>query len=201
MTTPTEKQTLRAKLEKYEGNVPHMYLDSKGFVTVGVGHLISSVAAAQKLAFKTEKNLPASAADIKLDYEAVKKQPANRVASFYKKHTKLILPSVEIDKLTNKHIESFESELKRIYIGFDTFPSEVKLALFDLIFNLGMTNLNNRWPTFNAAIKAKDWQKAADNSNRAAPISAERNKYVKDLLEKAAKADKAKADKVKAATP
>lgn len=192
MTTPTEKQTLRVKLEKYEGKVVHMYLDSKGFVTVGVGHLASSVAEAQKLAFKTAKSLPASAAEIKADYEAVKKQPANRVASFYKKHTKLILPNIEIDKLTNKHIDSFEGELKRIYSDFDTFPSEVKLALFDLIFNLGMTNLKNKWPTFNAAIKAKDWQKAADNSSRAAPISAERNKYVKDLLEQAAKNNKAK---------
>ncbi len=190
MTTVTEKKTLRAKLEKYEGKINHMYLDSKGFVTVGVGHLITSLAAAQKLNFKNAKNMPASAAEIKTDYDAVKKQPANRLASSYKKHTKLTLPNNEIDKLTDKHIDSFEKELKTIYTGFNQFPSDVKLALFDMIFNLGMTNLKNTWPTFNAAIKAKDWQKAADNSNRKAPISAERNKYVKNLLEKAAKAAK-----------
>lgn len=187
MPTATEKQTLRAKMEKYEGKINHMYLDSKGYVTVGVGHLIRNLAEAQKLAFKTAQNLPASATDIKADYDAVKKQPANRLASFYKKHTKLILPNIDIDTLTNKHIDSFEKELKLIYSDFDTFPAEVKLALFDLIFNLGMTNLKNKWPNFNAAIKAKNWQKAADNSSRAAPVSAERNKYVKDLLEKAAK--------------
>jgi GH24 family phage-related lysozyme (muramidase) len=186
MLTATEKQILRTGLEKYEGKVNHMYLDSKGYVTVGVGHLINSVEA-QKLAFKTAKNLPASAPDIKADYDAVKKQPANRLASFYKKYTKLILLNSEIDKLTNKHIDSFEKELRLIYSGFDAFPSEVKLALFDLIFNLGMTNLKGQWPMFNTAIKVKDWQKAADNSNRTTPISAERNKYVKDLLEKAAK--------------
>jgi len=188
MTTNAEKKALRAKLEKYEGKVSHMYLDAKGFVTVGVGHLLGTLAEAQKLPFKNQKNLAAGQADIKADYDAVKKQPPNRLSSFYKKHTKLVLPASEIDKLTDQHIDSFERELKRIYSGFDGFPSEVKLALFDLIFNLGMTNLRNNWPTFNAAINAKDWQKAADNSSRKPPISAERNKYVKDLLEKAAQA-------------
>lgn len=187
MLTSTEKKTLRTNLEKYEGKVDYMYLDANGYVTVGVGHLIKDVADAQKLLFKTTKNVAASAADIKLDYDAVKIQPANRLASFYKKYTKLILSDFEIDKLTNKHIDSFEKELRAIYSGFDAFPSGVKLALFDLIFNLGMTGLRNTWPTFNAAIKDKDWKKAADNSSRTTPISAERNKYVKDLLEKAAK--------------
>ena len=195
MLTAAEKQMLRAKMEKYEGKINHMYLDSKGYVTVGVGHLINHLAAAQKLSFKTAKNLPASAADIKIDYDAVKKQPANRLASFYKQYTKLTLSNTELDKLTNQHIDSFEKELKLIYGGFDTFPAEVKLALFDLIFNLGMPNLKNTWPKFNTAIKAKDWQKAADNSSRAAPVSAERNKYVKDLLEKAAQSSSTKSSK------
>ncbi|HED33785.1 MAG TPA: hypothetical protein ENJ08_06155 [Gammaproteobacteria bacterium] len=187
MATTSEKKILRAKLEEYEGNIPHMYLDSKGYVTVGIGHLLSNVANAQKLPFKNASKKAASKEEIKTDYDTVKKQPANRLASSYKKHTKLSLPSTEIDKLTDKHIDSFEKELKKVYTGFGSFPAEVRLALFDLIFNLGMTDLKNKWPNFNAAIKAKDWQKAADDSNRKSPISAARNKYVKDLLEKAAK--------------
>jgi len=35
------------------------------------------------------------------------------------------------------------------------------------------------------AVKAKDWSTSAKESNRKAPISAERNKYVKGLFEKA----------------
>lgn len=182
MITSTERLLLRSKLEKYEGRINHLYLDSKGYVTVGVGHLLSSATQAQKLTFRTVKNLPATAVEIKADYDAVKKQPSNRVASFYQKHTKLTLPDTAIDKLTDKHIDSFELELKLIYPGFNTFPSAVKLALFDLIFNLGMTNLKNKWPKFNAAIKAKNWQKAADHSRRSPPVSAERNEYVRGLL-------------------
>lgn len=190
MITESEKKTLRANLEKYEGKISHMYLDSNGYVIVGIGHLLNTLVSAQALAFKNSKNLLATKDEIKVDYETVKKQTSNLLASIYKKHTKLTLPNVEIDKLTNKHIESFEKELKRIYSDFDSYPTDARLALFDIIFNVGMTNLNNKWPTFNAAVKAKDWQKAADNSNRKSPISAARNKYVKDLLEKCVKADK-----------
>jgi GH24 family phage-related lysozyme (muramidase) len=187
MVTANEKKTLRMNLEKYEGKVPHMYLDSVGYVTVGVGHLLSSVAAAQALAFRNSKNVPATRDEIKADYEAVKKQPPNRLAAMYKKYTELTLPTVDIDKLTDKHIESFERELKQVYTGFDGFPTEARLALFDIIFNVGMTNLRTAWPNFNAAIKAKDWQKAADSSSRKPPVSPARNKYVKDLLETCAR--------------
>lgn len=186
MITSKERRLLRSKLEKYEGRINHLYLDSKGYVTIGVGHLLNSAAQAQKLTFRTAINLPATAAEIKADYDAVKKQPSNRVASFYRKQTKLTLPDTSIDKLTDKHIDSFELELKLIYPGFHKFPSAVKLALFDLIFNLGMSNLKNKWPKFNAAVKATDWQKAAEHSRRSPPVSAERNEYVEKLLKSAA---------------
>ncbi|MCU7918872.1 MAG: hypothetical protein KZQ99_06640 [Candidatus Thiodiazotropha sp. (ex Dulcina madagascariensis)] len=187
MITVAEKSILRKRLQLYEGNIPHMYLDSNGYVTVGVGHLITNLSEAKKLLFvdvKTGKK--ASSSEIKTDYDNVNKQAKNRIASYYKKYTKLILKQAEIDNLTNKHINSFYFELKKIYQDFDKYPTEVRLALFDLIFNLGMPTLKNKWPTFNKYIKIKDWQQAANNSKRKPPVSAARNKYVKDLLEKAA---------------
>jgi GH24 family phage-related lysozyme (muramidase) len=62
-----------------------MYLDSKGYVTIGVGHLIPDLKSAQKLNLKTNKNLAATQDEIKADFESVKKQPKNRLAGFYKK--------------------------------------------------------------------------------------------------------------------
>lgn len=181
-----DKNALRSKMEKYEGKISHMYLDSKGLVTVGVGHLLKDLASAQKLNFKNGNGMPASKSEIKTDYEAVKKQSKNRVAGFYKKHAKLVLTEVDMNLLTNKHIDTFESELKRIFADFLMYPIEVRYALFDIIFNVGMTDLNTKWPNFKKAVKAKNWTKASEESNRKAPVSAERNKYVKDLLEKAA---------------
>ena len=170
MVSPTEKATLRTKMEKYEGKINHMYLDSKGYVTVGFGHLLKDLASAQKLSFKKSNNIPATKDEIKADYEAVKKQPKNRLTSFYKKHVKLKLSDLDINTLTNKHIDSFESELKRIFPDFSTYPSEVRLALFNIIFNVGMTDLNSKWPGLKKAVKAKDWSESAKESNRKAPI-------------------------------
>ena len=189
MASESEKTTLRQKLETYEGCVEHMYLDTKGFVTVGVGHLLSTLASAQALAFIVQKDSKtATKEQIKTDYDTVKKQTKGLLSSTYKKHTKLKLKKTDIDKLTNKHIDTFEGELKKVYgtDAFAAYPSEVRLALFDMIFNLGMTNLKSKFPTFNKYIKAKNWSEAAKESNRS-DVSDARNKYVKDLLEKAAK--------------
>ena len=151
--------------------------------------MIPNVATAQKLNFFTSTGKKASSEEIKADYDAVKAHTKGLKAISYKSKAKLILKQADIDALTNKHIASFESELKKIYTDFDKYPSEVRLALFDMIFNLGMTKLKNNWPTFNSTIKAKDWKKSADNSNRIG-IQATRNKYVKDLFLKASKAAK-----------
>lgn len=190
MATLTEKTTIRTKLALYEGTIEHMYLDTEGFVTVGVGHLLKDVSAGQKLEFiRYKDNKKATKDEIKTDFDAIKKQLKGLYAFTYKKHAKLKLKTVTIDGLTDKHIESFEKELKTLYgsAEFNAFPSEVRLALFDLIFNLGMTKLKAQFVVFNKKIKAKDWKEAANQSSRTG-IGADRNKYVKDLLLKAAKA-------------
>jgi len=195
MLTGTEKSTLRTKLSSYEGNIPYMYLDSNGYVTIGVGHLTPSLEAAQKLNLVVEKTgAKASKAQIKSDFEAVKKQQGGKPAHSYKKHTKLIMTITERNKLTNEHIESFYRELNRFYPNFDEYPAKVRLALFDMIFNLGMSRLKSLFPSFNKAVKAKKWTEAAAQSNRQPPIAPARNKYVRELFEAAAKdADNASA--------
>ncbi|MBI1422093.1 MAG: hypothetical protein GC149_01420 [Gammaproteobacteria bacterium] len=188
MLSASEMQTLRTKLEEYEGNIPHMYLDAKGLVTVGIGYLLANAVEAQKLPFvNNTTGKAATAAEIKTDYDNVKKQSKGFLAGFYKKFTKLKLTPNEIDLLTNKTINQFYGELKTVYPDYDSYPGEVKLALFDMIYNLGMSGLSNNWPNFNKYIKAKDWKNAAAESKRKPPVSPDRNKYVKDLLEQAAK--------------
>lgn len=187
MITESEKNILRNNLEKYEGKIAHMYLDSNAFVTIGVGHLISNLEEAQRLHLYNIENEKATTSEIERDFAAVMSRPANKVATYYKQYTTLVLPSDEIDKLTDKHIENFEEELNILYDNFEQFPSEVKLALFDMIFNLGMTKLKNTWPKFNASIRNGDWQNAAKNSHRRAPVSEARNNYVKNLLETASR--------------
>ena len=169
-----------------EGNIPHMYLDSNGFVTVGVGNLLASVADAQALAFvnrKTQK--PATNDEIKADFEAVKKQPKNLIASHYKSFTALDLPQKDIDKLLDGRIDGFKKELKQKFPKFDSYPMTAQFALLDMAFNLGTNGLVTKFPSFKKAVEAEDWDKAAKESHRAAPVSATRNATVKKWLEDA----------------
>lgn len=185
MLSQNEQKQLLEALLRYEGKVNHMYLDSNGYVTVGIGHLLSSREAAMALPFERAPGQRANPIEIGLEFDRVRQLSANRLPSFYRTHTRLHLSDAEIDRLTLQHIETFHRELRSIYAGFDEFPSSVRLALFDLIFNVGQTNLRNRWPRMNAAIAARDWATAAIQSRRAPPISAARNDYVRRLFEQA----------------
>jgi GH24 family phage-related lysozyme (muramidase) len=180
------KVTLKNKLENYEGRVENMYLDTRGNVTVGVGHLLSTADDAKQLAFKVAKTqLAATEKQIIDEFNTIKALPYGKkyIASWYKRSATLQLPDSAMDEITNQHISSFEGELKRIYgaTEFSAYPKNVKLALFDMIFNLGMTSLKNTFLNFNKHIKANDYAKAAMECSRTG-IQDERNVYVRNLL-------------------
>ncbi|TMP16973.1 hypothetical protein [Pseudoalteromonas sp. S2893] len=180
------KTKLKQNMMKYEGNVPHMYLDTKGYVTVGVGHLLKDVEAAKKVPFTVrDTGVVATTKQIEDEFKLIKSRPFGKDEGFgrFKPFTKLIITEVVANAQVDQHIKTFESELKRIYGAseFASYPDDVKLTLFDLIFNLGMTKLKDTFPNFNKYMKAQDFKKAAIESNRK-DVSAERNAYVRNLL-------------------
>ncbi len=186
------KKRVAKKLEEYEGRVNHLYLDAKGYVTIGVGHLVKNRNAVAALVLcKTKNSVPAQLASLKEkqdEYDTIVKQPVKYMASWYKQHTTLVMKKEDIDALLDKHIDSFFQELIGIYQKskgcfdeFDNLPENVQLALFDMIFNLGANQIVNDFPKFDQAIKAGDWATAARESNRP-DVNIKRNNYVKSLF-------------------
>jgi hypothetical protein len=51
-----------------------------------------------------------------------------------------------------------------------------------MAFNLGVTKLENGFPTFVKAVKSLDWATAAAQSHRLPPVSEERNQAAKRLF-------------------
>jgi len=195
MSLPTTiKKKLRKKLYLYEGNFNHLYLDTKGKVTVGVGHLVTHRDAISEITLYTIKNnqpsLVATLQEKQDEYDKISKLPWGQrySAAFFKPHTTLIMKATDIDSLLDKHINNFHKELSNIYKktngyteDFDKMHENIQLAVFDMIFNLGASKIVNIFKKFDAAIKAGDWKKAASESNRV-DVNAERNQYVKELL-------------------
>ncbi|CAD5366128.1 Pesticin domain-containing protein [Rubrivivax sp. A210] len=187
------------KLEEYEGRLNHLYLDSVGKVTVGVGHLVASRAAIAAVPLYQAVNGVATAQEATLaekqaDYDAVAAQAVGFKASNYRKYTKLVMREPDIDALNLKHIDTFYGELSNAYrksagatMDFDAMPRSVQMALFDMAFNLGVPKLVSVFQNFTKQIRAGNWKGAAEQCDRP-QIGAARNQYVKGLLLAAAQA-------------
>jgi GH24 family phage-related lysozyme (muramidase) len=170
-----------------EGNIPHMYLCSKGYVTIGIGNMLPNADAAGALPFvnRTTSN-SATKDDISADFTAVSKQAKGKQARSYRQFTALDLPDVQINWLFQKRVEDFQKQLRTSYSKFDSYPSAVQLALLDMAFQLGAYALKNKWPKLNKAIDSEDWAAAANNCMRA-DANAIRNDGTKALFQRAAK--------------
>lgn len=169
----------KTEIKASEGEIVHMYLDTVGAVTVGVGNMLPTAAAAQALGFVDRVSLkPATAEAIATDFDTVTKQMKGLNAVAYKVHTKLDLPAVAIDTLLDARIDEFKVEVKGKFPKFDTYPLTVQFALLDLAFNLGTNGLVTKFPSLKKAVEAEDWAKAATESNRP-QVSAARNATVK----------------------
>ena len=189
MPTDTELRILRKKLQDYNNKCEHLYLDDQGRICVGIAHVLPTLESACEVAFVNKQGLRATRSEVANDYEAIKDLTPNRIPSFYKRFLSLTIPHSEIERLTNESITRYFAELKIIYPDFESFPSEVKLALGDIIFSMGKEKLND-WIAFNECILAQDWQKASLDSARGFPVTAARNIYVQGLFERAHRASK-----------
>jgi len=191
------KNEVSSNIEKYEGRFNHLYLDTKGRVTVGVGHLVASRTAISNVPlYRIVNKIPTTTATIQekqAEYDRISKKPYGYQysASTFKKYTTLIMKDADINKQRDNHIRSFYSELCAIFNKrngysdeFDDLPKNVQLALFDMIFNLGAVKIVRLFPNFNLALKAGDWKRAAMESNRP-DVSPARNQYVRQLLNSA----------------
>ncbi len=168
---------------KYEGNLEHMYLDTVGVVTVGVGTALFSASEASALAFvKRGTSDKADATTIEAEWAEVKKQAKGQLAGSYKKFTKLDLPSAEVIRKFNEHIATFEAKLKAKWLKYSEFPKPAQLGLLDMIYNLGSFG---EFPSFVAAVDKQDWTQAAAQCHRKGP-SETRNQDTKELFERAA---------------
>jgi GH24 family phage-related lysozyme (muramidase) len=150
----------------FEDDIPFMYRDKKGWVTVGVGQMIRDVNAAQRYPFETPLGAKATAAQIESDYRRVHAIPAGLYAHRYRSDSSLLLSEEYIQALLLTRLKEFDIALRSHYRRYDTFPEPVKLALLDMIYNLGGPKLFGSFTEFEKAVNAQDWKSAADRCHR-----------------------------------
>ncbi|MDI3291312.1 hypothetical protein [Polyangium sp. 15x6] len=171
---------IAARLAKhFEGCVTHMYCDHLGKQTIGIGLLVDSTAKSVldglSMTLKSGGG-PASAADKQKDwdacaahFEANKKKPPTHAA--YASVTKCkISEETAVAKCTATLKSKSDSLFDSIYPntrqhkdGYLDYPALAWGLVINLAFAVGNKGLND-FPKMNAAIKAKDWEKAAKES-------------------------------------
>jgi len=166
------------QLKQHEGCINHMYLDSVGIVTVGVGHAIfnHNMLDGIKFIYKHNGQLACSA-DVKAEYNYIKTYAdKNYNAKAFDKLTKLELAPNQSDKLfaadLNQAIYAVNNYLTRLKsLQFFTIPQPAMHAMVSMTFNMGHTKFlgGNKWPKFKAALKKRDWQECAIQTNYRGP--------------------------------
>jgi len=180
-----------AHLEVFEGTVPWMYLDTRGFVTVGVGELLANAAKAETLAFVNPDGQPSTQDAIVDEFNRVSGLVPAKVAAFYRSPASPVLPHALIDTLLMNHLNFFDGQLAGRLSNYASFPDPAKLALLDMIYNLGQVGLFQHFPHFMAAVGKQDWLGAAANCHRVGPSQARNDWTQQQFLAAAAAATSA----------
>lgn len=154
----------RGFITRFEGNIQHMYLDTGGRVTVGIGNLIDTVEQAQRLPFvRKEDQQPADEEEIRGDWETVKdhQELAASGAAAFAELTSLMLTHEAIAELLVRTLRANEQQLKRIpeFSAFDTWPADAQLALLGMAWSMGA---GFDFPSFRAACARADFLAAAE---------------------------------------
>lgn len=177
------------RTKRFEGVINHMYLDSKGFVTVGVGYLLPNADSASKLTFVLKSNgNPATKTEKESDWNTISQQEKNHQPAYYDQFAKLKLNQEDINTYLDQKLQSCEKELMNLFTEseYSHYPQKAQEALLDMIFNLGLTQFINKFPNLVNAVKKKDWKTAANECHRLG-ISESRNNEIKELFNQSVK--------------
>ncbi len=183
-------------LEQYEGKVNFMYLDVKGLVTVGVGHLIDPVHMALKLEFGPKGGGgPVSAAEVTAEWQKIKarKDIVNKGGEAFGAITSLVLTDKGIKKMVLDDANAIENYIKtngsaqKFYADFNNWPADAQLGFMGVAWG-GIPIPQFGWHKFPEACRVADWDTAAIESKISSAIAAGRNEAHKLMFMNAAAA-------------
>lgn len=158
-----------AQLQIFEGVVPWMYLDTRGFVTVGVGELLAAAGRAQALPFIDGTGNPVTTDAILAEFNRVLALAKGQQAGAYRSSGSPTLSADSISNLLMAHVQYFDGQLSAKFANYAAFPDPAKLGLLDMIYNLGVQGLFAGYPTFMGDVTNENWESAAGQCFRHGP--------------------------------
>lgn len=174
--------TLTNELIEEEGVIPWPYLDTRGNVTVGVGHRVPDLASMLALPFLWQGTL-ASPQQIRNAWTWLIRQKPGLPASAYRYG--LTLSDAQIRALLEADLESTQTRLVRVLPAYSLAPAPAQKGLLDMAFNLGVAGLILKFPMLIADAERGNWTGCAAQCIREG-VSDSRNQATQSLFRAAA---------------
>jgi hypothetical protein len=175
-----------------EGDIPHMYRDTEGWLTWGIGIRDDPGPTGTTLNRQWIKcsGYSASPAEITAEWQRIESGPlgasaAARVVSMY-------CPQTERDAAFWMKVGDFETSIKAQFPAWETWPADGQLALLSMAWNYGPAfkrppaTSTTGWPDLAAALDKTDFDYAAEHCQAAAGPNA-RSRGCKILFFQAAR--------------
>jgi len=165
--TTTDARAFCAELVKWEGCTQHMYVDTRGHVTTGIGHLLPNAEAALALPWRHKATgQPATAAEVRAAFDRVRAQGPGHKALSYRLLSDLVLPPGVAGDLAVRRLDrEFLPGLRRLCPSFDRYPVPAQHALVDMAYNLGVGGLS-KFHKLLASCERGDFVTASNNCHR-----------------------------------
>jgi hypothetical protein len=146
---------------RFEGKVPHFYLDIKGLVTIGFGCLIEPESACYALSMVHPDGTIATTKDVVMDWRRIKLAPrlAIRGWRYAGRVAKLRMTEENIQQLLRDRLGGVEQSLALQFPLYGTFPDDLKLACCLIAWAVG-SNLKKAFPKFSTALLLDDMKLA-----------------------------------------
>ena len=206
-TQPLDFVALYGDIQRWEGVVTFMYLDTAKppCVTVGTGNMLPDIPAAQALPFlNTDTGQPATKDEVARAFHAVAAMKGGMRAKNYKQKLSIEITDAKAKELALKRLKTeFIPKLRQLLNGFDGFPLPARRAFIDMVYNMGIggpahidkKGKNHKasglfsFRSLRAAAGTGDWLTASLHCERRNPDknehTAKRNAWTKALFEQA----------------
>ena len=130
----------------------HMYRDSLGNVTTGIGCLIDPRHHATDFAWYRSDGAVASRAEVHAEWDRVK----NRTGP-----AQLHTTQDEINRVFDARAGRFEGNLRAIFTDWPRYPGDAQMGMLVHAWACGTGKLRSTWHNYTAACHARDWETAA----------------------------------------
>lgn len=173
------------RLRKEENIKKHIYLDTKGVKTVGIGTNIDRWEDFDKIHWQVDGK-PATEKEKQKGfnkYETLKTTGffgKNFGAELFKNKSNLRISQEETEHLMVQHLKKDLAMLEKYVPEFRNFPFELQEVLLDIRYNTGNAG-RNKWPKLYKAIDQQNIQDMAQQVHRK-DVGEERNQWAKEKI-------------------